>query len=177
MHLVADHPPDRVVLTVSLPLKCTSHRDGKRLILQLCNLLFTPARNSEGKETPLRLTDALKQELSFKQVWELQNMVSMTIFHELAHAVSIIPGASTTKIADLPDQEHAYGWDDVINKKAPVAVLNAQNYAYLGLWGVLAELGYTLTRVDYSGLSKEDKEALEFNAHHGFMVPIERGRT
>jgi hypothetical protein len=124
----------------------------------------------------LRLTDVVKQGLLKKPVWILRNLVSLTIFHELTHAVSKIPGTSRLEILDLPDSQSAYGWKNVINKKAPIAVKNAENYGYFGLWAVLADLGYSLPRVDEKGLTKEEKEDQEYNAKVGFMVPRTKKR-
>lgn len=73
-------------------------------------------------------------------------MVSATILHEFAHAVSAQNGKFVVK--DLPDKDHAYGWSNVISKEASIAVKNADNYAFLGLWAVFGDFGYTLPRKD-----------------------------
>jgi len=73
------------------------------------------------------------------------------------------------KTADLPDKDHAYGWDNVITKEAAVAIMNAENYAFLGLWAAFADLGYTLPRLGGEGLSEEDRKEREEDAVQGYM--------
>lgn len=101
-------------------------------------------------------------------------MVSMVITHELAHAVSLIPGVPHGKQnQEIDDHRPAYGWRNVISKPAPLAIKNADNYAFLGLWAKLADLGYSLPRVDETGMPKDVKEDREFQAKSGYMTVIE----
>lgn len=97
----------------------------------------------------------------------LSLMVSHTIIYELAHAVSAEAGRF--KIKDLPDKDHAYGWENVIAKEAAIAVTNADNYAFLGIWAVVGDLGYTLPRVNENGLSEADKKEREEDSVKGYM--------
>jgi hypothetical protein len=114
------------------------------------------------------ITDEVKNEdLQDSLVNYLSLMVSHTMLHELAHAVSISEGKFA--IQDLPDKDHAYGWDNVITKDGATAVKNADNYAFLGLWAVLGDLGYTLARVNEPGLSEDDKKEREDDAVKGYI--------
>jgi hypothetical protein len=118
---------------------------------------------------PLRITDEVKKDdLAGYKINYLSLMVSHTISHELAHAVSLDAEAHF-KIKDLPDKDHAYAWENVITKAAPTAVTNADNYAFLGLWAVIADLGYTLPRVNEEGLSKAEKTEREEDAVGGII--------
>jgi hypothetical protein len=80
----------------------------------------------------------------------------MTIIHELAHAVSGVNGKDTVDIKDLPNGASAYGWQNVINKPAAMAIKNAENYAYLGLWAIVADAGFSLVRMNQKGLSVKE---------------------
>lgn len=95
--------------------------------------------------------------------------VSCIILHEFAHAVSYQSSDKKFKILDLPDKDHAYGWDNVITKEAGIAVTNADNYAFLGLWAVAADMGYTLPRVNEADLSEELKKEREEDAVKGYL--------
>ena len=90
----------------------------------------------------------------------------MTIIHELAHAVSL---SDATWIADLPNGATAYGWKNVIQKTASVASRNADNYAYFGLWAILADLGYSLPQLDQRGLSVEQRRQREVDIIEGAL--------
>ena len=81
-------------------------------------------------------------------------------------------------MADLPDKDHAYGWDNAITKEATVAIMNAENYAFLGLWAAFADLGYTLPRLGGEEVSEEDRKEREEDAVQGYMnryVDVRRG--
>lgn len=110
-----------------------------------------------------------KEDLNDMPIDYLSLIVSHTILHELTHAVSLQPSDGKFKIHDLPDKDHAYGWGNVITKQASIAVTNADNYAFLGLWAAVADLGYTLPRVNEAGLSDADKKEREDDAVKGYI--------
>jgi hypothetical protein len=88
--------------------------------------------------------------------------------------VSLVPGVPRGKPnIEIIDQRPAYEWHNVINKPAPLAIKNADNYAFLGLWAKLADLGYSLPRVDEAGMPKDIKEQREFEAVSGFMAIVD----
>jgi len=120
--------------------------------MQLCDDAFVP-----NGDLPQRITEEVKKnDLKGYSINYLSLMISHTIIHELTHAVSLDGGEF--KVTDLPDKDHAYGWNNVITKAAPIAVTNADNYAYLGLWAIIADFGYTLSRV---GEKDHEEDAVE----------------
>lgn len=140
------------------------------MTLQLCDELFNEgAEGEEGEEgPPLRITDEVKNEnLRDSPISYFSFMVSHTLIHELAHAVSAKNGRFT--VQDLPNLLTAYGWENIITKQASVAVKNADNHAYLGIWAGLADLGYTLPRLNEDGLTEEEKEDREADAVDGYI--------
>lgn len=98
---------------------------------------------------------------------KLSFMVSQTIIHELAHAVSV--EANKFKVLDLPDKATSYDWVNVVQKDTDVAIHNADTYAYLGNWAILADLGYTLPRVNEQGLSSKEREDREDDIRKGWI--------
>jgi hypothetical protein len=97
-------------------------------------------------------------------------MVSMTILHELAHAVTAVTGVEGifSEIQDLPDGDRAYGWENVYRNDEAIAIKNADNYAYLALWAGLADWGYTLPRTN--GLQDKELKRARKNAKKGLMI-------
>ena len=85
-----------------------------------------------------------KDRLKFMSIKYLEDMLARIIIHELAHAVSVAPGASYNTIID---EHNAYGWDRLLRLPATTAWKNADNYAYLTLWAGLAKKGFTLPRL------------------------------
>lgn len=121
------------------------HNDN-RIIVTICDLTFTsPAADG----VPASLKDSLVTDqqavLADTLVEGFSGMVSSTLLHELAHAVSY---NGQFVVQDLPDKDTAYGWDNIFGNAAATAVRNADNYAFLGIWAGLADLGYTLPRIN-----------------------------
>ncbi|CAI6342585.1 unnamed protein product [Periconia digitata] len=146
----AGHNPDRVVVTI-------------------CDATFV-----SQEDIPLRIDKKVEeQDLSDMPINYLSLTVSQTILHELAHAVSYAASDESSdkklQILDLPDKEHAYGWNNVITKEAEMAVKNADNYAFLGKWAVAGDMGYTLPRVNEADLSDEIKKEREEDAVEGYL--------
>jgi hypothetical protein len=154
-----DQNPGRVVVTVSLLPPLSFLRDSRtNLLLQICSRAFTSPNISLW---PTKFSDT--GDFHAMKIQALAAMVSHTIVHELAHAVSF------TYI-----QDYAYGWDAVIRTPASTAILNANSYALLGDWAVLADMGYTIARVNERGLSRNEKAVREENAVLGFIEDYRR---
>lgn len=62
-------------------------------------------------------------------------------------------------IGDLPRPDLAYGWDNVIQKEKTVAVNNADNYAYFGLFGGMHKNGYRLVSPNLEWSNSKMSEA------------------
>ena len=101
---------------------------------------------------------AEKREIQRQSIGYLQHMVSRSILHELAHAVSKEPGTRKPTIIDqvTPSGRKAYGWRNLITLDAASAPTNAESYVYFAFWAGLADEGFTLFRLDES--KKETKE-------------------
>ena len=85
-------------------------------------------------------------------------MLSLTIVHELAHAVSMEIGKAHMEVWDLPTPEKAYFWQNVVKTRVEVASKNAENYCYFGLMALLADKGYTIVPSNAKGITKEHWE-------------------
>jgi hypothetical protein len=87
-------------------------------------------------------------------------LVAHTIVHELAHAL------------DLTILDYTYSWKNSIKLDAARTIKNADNYAYIGTWAVLADMDYTLERVERNA-DKEDRDAVEANIQKGYIEEYE----
>ncbi|EAT77241.1 hypothetical protein SNOG_15308 [Parastagonospora nodorum SN15] len=143
------------------PTDASSPRAGQnpaRVVISICDSAF---KSEDG--SPLYFSDDLKQQdLEDSPIDNLAVILSITIIHELAHAVTGL------EIRDLPNQASAYTWDNVINKATDVASKNAENYAYLALWAGIADAGYTLPRVR-NDLPDVVKKELENDCKEGYL--------
>ncbi|KAF2277258.1 uncharacterized protein EI97DRAFT_493722 [Westerdykella ornata] len=144
----------------------TSPRAGhnpNRIVVVICDEAF-----KSGDGLPLRIDHHVEAlDLNNVPIGILSYLVSATIVHEFAHALSYEPSTGEMRIRDLPDPQTAYGWKNSIQKPTDMAVNNADNYCYLTLWAVLADMGYTLPRVNEPGLSAQDKQDREDAAVKG----------
>jgi hypothetical protein len=136
-------------------------QNSNRVVITICNLAFDSPANDK---VPASLSDALVtdqlSQLAGTSVTQFSGMVSSTILHEFAHAVSVVN--KKFEVLDLPDKEHAYGWDNIFLNNAADAVKNADNYTFLGIWAGLAEMGFTLVRI------KGTEEAIVKEALEGY---------
>lgn len=81
-------------------------------------------------------------------------LIAHTILHQMIHA------STNGRINDRPDAQHAHNYLNCVQQKPEDAHLNAENYAYLGLYAMVADWGYSMPRlnVDDPNLSEEDKK-------------------
>ncbi|KAF2656782.1 hypothetical protein K491DRAFT_596159 [Lophiostoma macrostomum CBS 122681] len=137
-----------------------------RISVSICDLTF--ARPSKDGEPAWLKDDLVKPDLQNTFLDTFDDMISVTILHELVHAVSYSPAESKVIILDVPTKESAYGWENVFAKSAEDSLKNAENYMYTGLWAVLADMGYTLPRIKESD-DQIVKNALEERAKEGWL--------
>jgi hypothetical protein len=99
------------------------------VLLQICNIAFS---TSGGRVRRLGLLGNIDN----KTIKTLGLFTGHILVHELAHALhdAII--------------DHAYDWERCVSIGPSYAIRNAQNYAYLGVFAVFADWGYTLQRLN-----------------------------
>jgi hypothetical protein len=157
-----DAPGVKTILGRSYDRKTRLKNDPQnadRAVITICNMAFdSPAVLG----FPTSLSDPLvinqPNGLAGNDIDSFFGMISNTILHELAHVVSITN--RKMEVLDMPDGDTAYGWNNVFANTADIAIKNADNYVYLGIWAGLADMGYTLTRIE-SGFEPDVIQALE----------------
>ncbi|KAH7083834.1 hypothetical protein FB567DRAFT_92897 [Paraphoma chrysanthemicola] len=146
--------------------------NSHRVVITICDALMN---EPDSGTVPRRLEDLNGKDMHDTLVKDLDVLVSATMLHELVHAVSLDSAAERLEILDqinptneAPDKYTAYGWDNIIEKDAETAIKNADNYAYLGIWASLADMGYTLPRLSEATDATLLAEA-ESDAHRGIL--------
>jgi hypothetical protein len=94
------------------------------------------------------------RKLDGKRIEIAEDNVGFMILHEMTHAL------------DDAINDYAYDWEDSIDLGAAKATRNAQSYAFLGVWAVLADWGYTLQRYNVEG---DKPENADYNRRKGFI--------
>ncbi|KAF2256201.1 hypothetical protein BU26DRAFT_545590 [Trematosphaeria pertusa] len=142
-----------------------------RVVITICDAVFKPQPGLPAPDAfPLTVNDDIRnKDWNRIHVDRFSLLIANTILHEMIHA------STKGRIADLPDNEHAYLYHNCVQQKPEDAHLNAENYAYLGLFAMLADWGYSLPRlnVDDPNLSEEDKKRFrdfyEDQANQGYL--------
>jgi hypothetical protein len=137
--------------------------------MQICDESFKKVKSEDPP--PLWISEEYKKvDLEKTLVDYLSRLVSHTLLHELVHAVS----AKDEELAvqDLPDLDKAYGWDNIYAQDAGIATKNADNYAFLGLWAILGDMGYTLPRLNQKGVPEDEEEVRKENEEEGVMYKL-----
>jgi len=90
-------------------------------------------------------------------------LVAHTLVHELAHAMSSLSNRIT---------DHVNQWKNVIALDVARAIKNADSYAYIGTWAILADMGYTLVRLRRDA-DQTQRDAVEARVQKGAIVKNE----
>ncbi|KAF2112498.1 hypothetical protein BDV96DRAFT_649280 [Lophiotrema nucula] len=117
----------------------SSGENPNRVVISLCARSW---ERSDTFQTPLHVTDELSKRdfLAEKQgIRHLGFLISYHLVHEFMHALD-------GEIEDLPSRDQAYGWPNVLAHNKDISSKNADNYAFLSLWAMVANWGWTLPR-------------------------------